>query len=172
MFWPNVKKRLTAIAVQIGQAEKRGISNIAKSSYYRAATILTTTIIESVVFHLVKEDIKKTNNIFEKEVLHKQLHKLPKSLFNDVDGFYICQRIEKDVYIDDEGITFGKMNLHLKHKGIITQNEYKKLEFVRKERNKLHLQGLNKLDTGYTKKKFERITESLYLLLEKVPKSN
>ena len=69
----------------------------------------------------------------------------------------ICEKLIKNVHIDDSGVQFGKLNLYLKNNKIINQREYRILDKVRNERNKIHLQGLKFTDTGYTKDKIKGI---------------
>lgn len=167
MFWPNVKKRITAVAVQLAHARKPGISNTAKSSYYRSATLLYYTIVEGAVFELAKKHTAP-HYLIDEVKKFKEVHKLPKHISGTLTELYICEKIKEEIHIQDSGVTFGRLNLFLKHKGIISTEEYKKLEYIRKERNKLHLQGLNSLDIGYTKNKFNRTADSLNFLLKKL----
>ncbi len=169
MFWENVKIRITAVAIQYGQAQKKDISNIAKSAYYRSATMLASTIVEGMVYQLVKENTKTKRNIISNIKQLKKLHSIPKAIFNR-KNIFICKESEKDVHIDDDGVTFDRLNAFLKNKGIITAEEFKKLDYVRVERNKLHLQGLNKRDTGYTKSKLKKASDSIDFLSKKLQK--
>lgn len=167
MFWRNTTRRLTAIAVQLGHARNPKINTVAKSSYYRSATLLLHTIIEGAVYQLVKKHAAPSHNL-EKIKEHKKLHEIDKSVFGTTEDVYICEKVVKDLHIDDNGVTFAKLNLYLKHKGIITSTQYRNLESIRKERNKLHLQGLTTSDTGYTKKKFSKATKTLDFLFKKI----
>ena len=97
----------------------------------------------------------------------QKLHQIPESVFG-LENIFICKEDLLDVDIDDRGVTFEKLNLLLKKDGIITQREFRKLDYVRVERNKLHLQSLNTRDTGYTKRKFNKIAEPLDFLTRKL----
>jgi len=55
MFWDNLDRRITAVAIQINHAEKGNVANIAKSAYYRSAIILICTIVEGLVYQLAKK---------------------------------------------------------------------------------------------------------------------
>ncbi len=167
MFWPNVKRRITAVAVQVGHATKPGISNVAKSSYYRSATLLMYTIVEGTVHQLVKKHTEPDNIVYKK-IEHKQLYRIPKSVMNTPDEVYLCLKDTKNVHIDDNGVDFGKLNIYLKNKNIISIRQYRALERIRKERNKLHLQGLTADDTGYTNAKLKSASDCLDFLLPKL----
>lgn len=167
MFWDNVARRITAVAVQVGHAEEKGKSNVAKSAYYRSATMLTCTIVEGMVYQLVKKHTRrKRNKITTTEIL-KKLHQIPQPVFRRKDIF-ICKKSQKNVYINDNGITFDRLNDFLKNNKIITADEYKKLDYVRTERNKLHLQSLSIKDIGYTKNRFKKVSEPVDFLSKKL----
>ena len=168
MFWQNVKRRLTAVAILLRQAEIKGISNTAKSSYYRAATILLCSVIEGMVYQLVKKHTNKAGNIIDKSYDHKQIHKIPNKVFGMGNEICICEKLIKNVHIDDSGVQFGKLNLYLKNNKIINQREYRILDKVRNERNKIHLQGLKFTDTGYTKDKVKGISKPTDFLTNKL----
>jgi len=167
MFWENVKRRITAVAIQLGHAEESGISNVAKSAYYRSATVLVCTIIEGMVYQLVRNRTKANKNIITNIEILKKLYQIPPTIFKREDVF-ICEKTSKDVHIDDNGVTFDKLNNFLKKHKIITPSEFGKLDYVRKERNKLHLQGLSIRDTGYTKNKFNKVSEPADFLSKKL----
>ncbi len=169
MFWKNVEIRITAVAIQLGHAEKKGISNIAKSAHYRSATMLASTIVEGMVYHLAKEYTKRNNNKFSENKEFKKLHEIPTTIFNR-KNIFICKEVKNNIYIDDDGVTFNRLNCFLKKRNIITSKEFKKLDYIRKERNKLHLQGLSKRDTGYTKSKFNKVAEAVDFLSKKITK--
>lgn len=171
MFWENLKIRITAVAIQLKHAEEKGISNVAKSAYYRSATMLICTIVEGMVYQLVKEYTETNENIISNIGELKKLHQIPKNIFNQ-ENIFICKENQKDIYINDNGVTFEKLNIFLKKKKIINTDEFKKLDYVRKERNKLHLQGLSIRDTGYTKSKFRKISIPADFLTRKLQTSH
>ncbi|MCB9798528.1 hypothetical protein H6758_02280 [Candidatus Nomurabacteria bacterium] len=168
MFKDNVNRRITAVSVQLSHAEKKGISNVAKSSYYRAAIILLCTIIEGFVYQLVKRSTPKPKHVIDKAREYPIKHKIPAKSLGISTDLYICEKKEKEISIDDKGVTFGRLNLYLKDKSIISESQYKILDKVRTERNKIHLQSLESNDTGYTKKKFNELAKSLDFLLKKL----
>lgn len=165
IFWENLTRRFTAVAIQLNHVEKEGISNTAKSAYYRAAIILICTIVEALVYQLVKKHAQKNLLVIDKSKEYVEVQEL--KIVPD-QNFVICEKKKKDVHIDDSGVTFAKLNLYLKNKQIIDNDEYEALNAVRVERNKLHLQGVGSRDTGYTKNKFNSITEALPFLIGKL----
>ena len=173
MFWKNVEIRITAVAILLRQAEKNGVSNLAKSAYYRSATILIGTIVEGMVYHLVKKYTEEKGHIIKKTKELKKLHQIPNNVFqHEKDVFFICKQIESNVHIDDDGVSFARLDDFLLKNKVISKKEFEKLNYVRIERNKLHLQGLSIKDTGYTKTKFKKISEPMDFLTKKLSKYN
>lgn len=168
MFWDNIDRRITAVSVQLNHAEKKGISNVAKSSYYRAAIILLCTIIEGLVYQLVKKSTRGPKHVIHISKKYSPRHKIPGENLETQKDFYICDLSEEKIGINDNSVGFGKLNVYLKNKNVINTPEYTILENVRKERNKIHLQGLDSSDTGYTKRKFNKLAKSLDFLLKKL----
>lgn len=168
MFWHNVERRLNAIFAQLSQAERRGLGTTAKSGYYRAAIILLCTVVEGLVYQLVKEHTSNSGNIIDRACEHKELCKIPKRALSARNDLCVCEKQMKDVHIDDSGVTFGKLNIYLKNKGIVTNSEYIMLDKVRIERNRVHLQGLSSSDTGYSKAKFNDMSKPLNFLIKKL----
>jgi hypothetical protein len=125
-------------------------------------------VIEGLVYQLVKEHTSNMGNVVGETCEHKELHKIPKKIINTRSDLCVCEKSVKDVHIDDSGVTFGKLNVYLKNKKIVTNSEYKVLNKVRIERNRIHLQGLNSSDTGYSKAKFNDISKPLGFLVKKL----
>lgn len=168
MLEENVKRRLTAVAVQLALADKKGVSNVAKSSYYRSSAILTCTVIEGLIFEIAKRNTASNGHIIDKVVEHEQKYRIPKSVFSTPDDLFLCQRLEKNLLVTDSGVTFAKLNVFLKNKKLVSEKEYKELEYVRKERNKLHLQSISKSDTGYTKARVVKVSKPLAYLVSRL----
>lgn len=168
IFWENLERRIIAMAIQLNHTEKPGVSNMAKSSYYRAAIILLCTAIEGMVYQLVKKHTQPNNSLGQTKHF-QELHRIPQNIFGSPGIFCLCEQVKKNIHIDDNGVGFGKLNLFLKNKQLITEGEYEMLDLVRIERNRIHLQGLSNDDTGYTKTKFNKISKTLEFLLKKLP---
>lgn len=167
MFWKNTQRRLDAAGLLLAHAKAKGITNAAKSSYYRSASILLATVVEGMVYELVKKHTTSPHTVGD-TLDHKERHRISAHVFSTTGDLTICEKVKRNILIDDEGVGFGKLNVFLKNKKLITQAEYRLLDWVRKERNRVHLQGLNTSDTGYTKAKIEKIAKALILLIRKL----
>lgn len=165
ILYENVQRRIIAVVIQLSQADKEGINNVARSAYYRSAIILLCTIVESLVYALVESEVAKAGGVYDKRIELKRLHKLPRSIFNRGDTV-IARENEKELLLQDYEPKFDEMNRFLKRNGIVDETEFRKLEYVRKERNKMHLQSLKTPDTGYTKDKVKRVSVAVDFLME------
>ena len=168
MLWVNIQRRLVAVGIQVEHAETGGISNTAKSSYYRSAIILSCTVVEGMVYELVKKSTTHIGNIVGSSFEHKERSKFPKAAFGITQDIIFCEKVRKDTHIDDSGVDFGKLNIYLKNNRIVSDKEFALLNWIRLERNKIHLQGLSTPDTNYTKAKVEKIGKAIVLLVSKL----
>ena len=158
MFRKNAQRRLMAAGFLVERAKTLGITNAEKSSYYRSASILLATVVEGMTYELVKKHTSTPDHIIATRSENKVRHKIPSTTFGTPNDLVICECVKSHISIKDRGITFEQLNIFLKKERIITEVEYKALDWVRVERNKIHLQGMETSDTGYTKAKIERIS--------------
>jgi len=63
MLRENIIRRLKAVIVLLQHVDTPGISNEAKSSYYRSAIIIESTIVEGLVYELVKKHTMSSGNV-------------------------------------------------------------------------------------------------------------
>lgn len=168
MFWGNVRRRIRNIILLLENAEQKGISNKTKSSYYRAAMILACTLVEGMVYELARKSTIGTDHVVGDRTEHKEKHPIPSAIFGTANHHCICEKVKTIRHLDDKGFDFSEMNMFLRNKRIIPISVYENLEWVRKERNKIHIQGLTGKDTGYTKAKIDRTAGAFGFLIGKV----
>lgn len=163
----NVIRRLTAVSILLKPTTENNLSNVAKSSYYRAAIIFTCSVVEGLVYELVKQYSQKDLFIISSKDEYKGDQQISDKLTGRTD-LYLCQKVKKDVMFNDSGVNFVHHNKYLKDQKIINQSEFNLLEKIRDERNKIHIQVLNLKDTGYTKKKVNVCTKPILFLIKKL----
>jgi hypothetical protein len=168
MLWDNVDRRISAAARLLAHAEIAGVGNTAKSSYYRSAIILLCTVVEGMVYELVKKHTTPPNHIFNTNTKYIEKYKIPLGVLGNTDPLFIFVKKEENVSINDKGADFGKYIMYLKNHNIVTKTEYQNLNWSRLERNKIHVQGLTTPDTGYTKAKIEKIGKIISFLEKKI----
>ncbi len=105
MLLENLKRRFTAIAIHLQQADDQHIGNIARSAYFRSAIILTTTIVEAIVFELVKIHSDKAKSEIKGFDEHKTLHNIPRNVFGK-ENITICKIVHKKIDIGDKDVKF------------------------------------------------------------------
>lgn len=166
MFRKNIRRRLIAAGHLLAHASEASVSNSRKSTYFRSAAILLATVIEALSYDLIKRNTVAPH-VIDSQFKHKERHKISSKVFGTAGDLTICEKTKEDLTVDTEGVGFGKYIIFLKNKGIISSAEYGVLDWSRKERNKIHIQGLAGSDTGYTKKKINILAETITMLLQK-----
>lgn len=168
MLWNNAERRVDAATRLLGHAETSGIGNTAKSSYYRSAIILLCTVVEGMVYELVKKHTTSPKHVFNTNSKFIEKYRISAGVLGNAEPIYICIKQDEEVSINDKGADFGKYIIYLKNNNLVTKSEYENLNWARLERNKIHVQGLTTPDTGYTKAKIEKIGKIISFLEKKI----
>lgn len=164
-FAENFERRVAAITIQLDHAEDSGVSTKAKSSYYRSAIILLCSLIEAVTFLVVRKNVP-ASKVIKTTKYYNPVQGLSEHALGTQKKLHICECKYKDLKIEDA--TFGELLIFLKNKTVLSTTEYKLLNSVRIERNKIHMQGVDGHDTGYTKRKFNNLSRALPIILKKI----
>lgn len=167
MIWENASRRLRAASLMIKHASVKSISNSDKSSYYRAASYLLCTVIEGMTYEVAKITSAPTH-IINTKTEYKEKHKIKKGVLGVPNDLFIFEKVSKNIHINDDGVNFGSFNIYLKNKKIISEPEFKLLDSIRIQRNKIHIQGLSKADTGFTFKNILKLSKGVKLLIDKL----
>lgn len=168
LIFSNARRRFIAATSLIKLAEIKGTSNTRKSLFYQSAILLFCSIAEGLAYALVKKHIADNGCQMEKTTEYKEMQKIcltDSSVLVDPDLF-ICKKVKKDLSPDEAD--FGKFIIFLKNNNLVSYARYKQLNWIRKERNKIHLQGIKSKDIGYTKDKLNRIGDSISYLVDKL----
>jgi hypothetical protein len=169
MIWANILRRLDAVKCLTNHVRSiRGLSTKEKSSYYRSILIILYSIVEGLVYEVVKKNTTPPDHVFEKISEYTDLHRINSSVLATTWDVLLCHKKKIDRKINDDGATFGRYNLFLQHQGVINSRQYKTLDWIREERNKLHIQGLATPDINYTDAKVKRTSRAIRFLVRKV----
>lgn len=163
----NLQRRLLAIATYFLLVENRNISGKARSDYNRAIMLLSASVVEGLVCFLI---LKKNNWVSPVIYVDKKreiVYSVPQQIFG-VANIAICKLQNIDVVLSDRDCNFDKMNKFCKNKGYISETEYRRLDYVRKKRNKIHVHSLVSEDIGYTGKTNSLIGEAMDFLIAKL----
>lgn len=169
----NIRRRIIEISVQVKHAKQRGISNVAKTGYYRSAITFACTIAEALLFELVKEDIATNNSSMGKSIIFKSPHILPKVFLNTNVALcdsraVLCIKEEKEILLSEQ-TKFNELIDYARRRNLVSKREKSRLDNIRKLRNRIHLQSLTDSDNGYTSQKLENIFKSIDFLIKEFP---
>ena len=141
-----------------------------RSGYYKASLLLVASVVEAAVFLIVKDFYYNNPDVidYRNEYSYRFLHRLAPELFKEKEDVFGIYKKEKKMFVWKDDISFQSLNqIGLKHK-IFARSLYNKLERVRLQRNKIHLQSLRERDHKYTKRDVEyvfSVAEDVFLLL-------
>ncbi len=136
-----------------------------RSGYYKAVFLFLASMVEAIAYFAIKK-LHDEGLMIEHRYVYKNriIHTLPKE-FNyqtpDQDKcLVICEKV-KSPFKWDESIDFQSLNEIGKKYKIFTDRFHKKLESIRKKRNRIHMQTLKSKDHKYTKKDTEYVASAL-----------
>ena len=125
--------------------------------------IYTASVIEALLLWKIREHLGTG-----KVVLHNEWRYRDPRRIHITDDYEIIwakrNREEKDI----EKLDFSRMITLCKNKKILKENVLKKLDEVRKMRNKIHIGGLKMVTRAYPKKDVEFTTEVLENILQTI----
>jgi hypothetical protein len=150
----NIEWHIELIAIQIEHA--KNVKGRARSGYYKIATILAASIVEAILHGLLIRKLGADGVILtgEKEVY--ECHPLPKKFYPDTgeDELVIGKRRPEKIKIA-RNPDFAVLNNTCFKEKVFSKRLFKKVDSVRKMRNKIHIQGLTYVDRSYTKNNVE-----------------
>jgi hypothetical protein len=168
VFFDNIERRIQDIAVQARHASVSGISNQAKSGYYRFAILLACTIAEGLLFHIVKKKVDENGGVMGECTSLIEPYQIPNRYAkHSVDETIVfCVSKKSQIRLSNQ-TKFNDLISYANKNGIITKLEKVKIEKIMRLRNKIHLQSLSERDNGYTKKRLNKVFDVINLLLNK-----
>jgi hypothetical protein len=164
IFFNNIKRRIIDITVQTRHASKKGISNQAKSGYYRFAILLACTIAEGLLFRLVKKYLDKNGGKMGEAIIYKYPHNIPPRYLKEKTVLCIQEKVEINL---SNKTKFNDLIEYSSKNKLISNKEKTKLINMMRLRNKIHLQSLEEKDGGYTKQKLDDIFSIIDYLAKK-----
>lgn len=125
------------------------------SSFRKTIIVYTATIIEALLLWKLKEKVKGNNVELKEDWRYKDVRKIHTLEKDPLEEIVWCKRIKETEKKKISKLNLVETNRLCKKYKIITENDFKNVEKVRKLRNKLHISGLKRLEKGYTKKDLE-----------------
>jgi len=145
IFFKNIERRIIDIAVQVKHASQNGISNQAKSGYYRFAILLACTIVEGLLFRLVKNNLDKTGGKMGESIIYKYPHNIPPRYLKEKTVLCIQEKVEINL---SNQTKFSDLIEYSSKNKLIANKEKIKLTNIMRLRNKIHLQSLKEKDSS------------------------
>lgn len=164
IFFSNIERRIVDIVVQVEHASKKGISNQAKSGYYRFAILLACTIVEGLLFRLIKKELRETGGCMGVATVYKFPHNIPPMYLKEKT--VLCIQEKTEIPLSDQ-TKFSELIVYASKNKLIFKKEKTKLEKMMRLRNKIHLQSLKEKDNGYTKQKLDDVFSVINYLVKK-----
>lgn len=165
----NIKRRIKDFTVYLALAAQPGISNTAKSAYYRACIIILGTIVEGLVFYLILKATSQVNPVIHSDKAWKKIHKLPVSVVGSAD-IIIGREYTQEVRLRDKQCTFNLMSQYCRSNKLVTKRQSQRIDYVRRKRNQLHIQSLTDKDRGYNMRTVKLISEAISMLVMEINK--
>lgn len=169
LVYRNVDRRMRAIVLLVKKA-KEAKNNNDKSCYYRSAVYLLCTIGEALAYELAKLSSIGEGHVITVKSKKKyvQMHEIPAGSLGLAHETYLCRREPEKVNLLKDVVFFSTLLDFLYEKNILKQKEYLSLNWVKDERNNIHLQSLNEPDIGFTLEKVKKISRRLRVLTFKI----
>lgn len=145
--------------------------SLVKESFYKTIIIHTASIIEAVLSFFIVEILKiskykgKDWKYFDVKILY-----INKILGEDYQ--IIAGKRKKDEITINKKTDFNKINTLCLESKIYTEDTYKRIDKVRKLRNKIHLSPLDEIEKSYSKETlnsvFDIAEEVLHIIEKKI----
>src|SRR5258708_247859 len=139
MLHANIEWHIKLVSAQVGHANK--VKGRARSGYYKTVIILTATIVEAVLHALLVKKLGANGTIVTGDYEYNNAHLLPDKFNNGTDELVIARRHQKVLKMA-KNPDFSAMNIACFKENIVNKRLHKKVDRVRKIRNRIHIQGL------------------------------
>ncbi len=168
-FRRNVIRRYKAVQTVLAPALKRGVDTRKKSAYFRAAIVIFCSVVEGLAYELVEKHAP--GGVIGKKVLEKTVGTINESPPEIPHQLLLVKKVKSGANILlDERVGFDALNNYLLNKKLINKKEFRTLNSIKDERNRIHIQGISGNDILYTQVKVERLGRAADFLIRKILK--
>ena len=163
----NILWNIEQIALFLAEAKEKPINQ--RSRYYKASFLFIASVIEALLFMIIKKYHSSHKIEYRCEYEYKQLCQLSNKLFKSTSGqIGIYDKKELDFELNEK-IGLQSMNqIGFKYK-LFDKRVYNKIDKIRRKRNRIHLQSLSEKDHRYTKRNVE-YAASVLLKIINIPR--
>lgn len=156
----NIRWNIKLIAVQRLHAEQA--KTRARSGYYRLAILIGSSIVEALIYVLLRKQIGPSGVLF-KECQHKESASFPGSFIPLGEDWVMCKRQEVEIRLSSR-TDFIHLNNACKECGIYGIQIHKRVNAIRELRNRIHLHGLTRVDRRYRMQDLNKVSSVIYAL--------
>ncbi len=153
IFQKNLEWNANQVFAQINQAEQ--FKGRARSGFYKAGIIFASSVVEALAYKLLEKNLEEKILLDDWSCSESTL--LPKTFVVNGSRLSICKRVQQEFQLKRH-TDFKKVNEICLKLSIFSQPFYERVEKIRELRNKVHIQGLNRMDRSYTRKDMEFIS--------------
>lgn len=141
----NITLNIQYISFLLNIYMGKGISGTLKFSISKDIIIYTASITEALLGYLISELINSKRYQKEKFLPSKYKYIKLVNICKDIEGRQIlaCRRNNIERNLEKDNIQLRDLNYALKRTSLISEEEFLRLEELRKQRNMIHLKGLN-----------------------------
>ena len=125
-----------------------------RSRYYKASSLFVASVIEAMVFVIVKDFCDTHPESMAKQSLYsyQPLYRLPSRLLKDGAGSIVLYEERKKDFTWKGIVDFQALNRMGLRCGLFNKGLYNTLEKVRERRNRVHLQSLQEKHHRFTRR--------------------
>ena len=145
-----------------------------KTVYYKCAFILLASVVEALVYHFIECHTTQDPTLIQKgdSTKLKSLQELHSSHTGSSKKLWLAEEVIMPATFGDITKDFNKMNDFCKKYLGISERLYKDLNYVRKKRNEIHLQGLTTASRSYTKVQINKAGTTMIKMLNELETIN
>jgi hypothetical protein len=161
----NIRRRIQDAAIFETILLQPGISNKLKSAYNRALSITACSIVEALIFMLIRDHTGEENPIIWTKKEIRVAEELPTILRTDPKHL-IGKRADTPMRLVDS--QFDDMIDFCEREDLFSAAEAKDAHYVRKIRNKIHLHKVTGADLGYNSVQTKKVEKVVNMVLNKL----
>ena len=161
----NIATTLGDVFRLLNDADKVGTR--AKTVYYKCAFLLLASITEALVFDFIKCRTDADPSLIPRAdtTTHKHIQHLNSANLDTPKRLSIVEEVPLAATFADITKDFNRMNDFCRKHLSIPPKQFRNLDYVRRKRNEIHLQGLTSSSRSYTRVQINKVGDSMVDML-------
>ena len=143
-----------------------------RSRYYKASSIFAASVVGAMVFVIVKHCYDTDPDVFADQFFYsyQPLYRLPSHLLKNEDDAVVVYEERKKDFVWKGVIDFQALNRMGLRYNLFDKRLFNKLEKIREQRNRIHIQALQEKHHRFTRRDVEYIFAGIDDLINLLPK--